>query len=501
MQQHTTGANEISSRKDNNLNGVVPVFDFSFIDEVKAEKEKLLQSFEPIPHKEILHRLLQQVESIDFREKAGLRDETEKLQRKHFIVCTVDEMLDTAKRNQWQLCRNNGQTFIYNGVYWKAIDRDLLHSIFGEAAEKMGVPHIDARHYLIRREFILQFESIAYLPAPERNTGTTLINLINGTYVVTAKEQYLRPPAPDDFITYQLPFAYSPGATAPLFYDYLNTVQPDKERQEVLQEYLGYVFISPQTLKLEKVLLLYGGGANGKSVFIEIINALLGRENVSSYSLQTLTEPKGYTRAELATKLLNCASELSGKMENNVFKELASGEAVEARIIYQRPFIMENYAKLLFSTNELPKEVEQTSGYFRRWLIVPFDVTIPENEQDKELAQKIIANELTGVFNWVLEGLKRLLIQKKFTECTAVLKQMEDFKKQSDSVQMFLEDAGYQISLTECMPLQDLFNEYRTYCSDNGYYSCAKNKFSQRLRNIDFVIERKNYGNVVFAEK
>jgi putative DNA primase/helicase len=237
--------------KDNILNGIDPAFEYDKygigIEDIQAETEKLLQSFEPIPHKEILHRLLEQVKSIDFREKAGLKDETEKLQRKHFIVCTVDEMLDTAKRNKWQLCRNNGQTFIYNGVYWKAIDRDLLHSIFGEAAEKMGVPYIDARHYLIRREFILQFESIAYLPAPERNPGTTLINLLNGTYVVTAKEQVLREPSPADFITYQLHFPYDPEATAPLFYHYLNTVLPDKERQAVLQEYLGYVFISPQT--------------------------------------------------------------------------------------------------------------------------------------------------------------------------------------------------------------------------------------------------------------
>jgi putative DNA primase/helicase len=346
-------------------------------------------------------------------------------------------MLQTAKRNHWQLCRNNGQTFIYNGVYWKPIERDLLHSIFGDAAEKMGVPRIDARHYLLRREFLLQFEGIAYLPAPEQNPGTTLINLLNGTFEISDSKQILRPPSASDFITYQLLFPYNPEATAPLFFEYLNKVQPDKETQAVLQEYLGYVFISPQTLKLEKMLLLYGGGANGKSVFIDIITALLGRENVSSYSLQTLTEPHGYTRAELATKLLNCASEISSKMENNVFKQLASGEPVEARHIYSRPFIMEHYAKLAFSTNELPKEVEQTAGYYRRWLIVPFDVTIPEHEQDKQLAKKIIAKELSGVFNWVLEGLKRLLIQEKFTECKAVTKQLHEFRKQSDSVQMF----------------------------------------------------------------
>jgi len=305
-------------REESKITDINPAFDFGFIDEVETENEKILQSFEPVPHKEILHKLLSQIKEIDFREKAGLTDNTEKIQRKHFIVCTVDEMLETAMRNQWQLCRNNGQTFIYNGVYWKPLDRDLLHSIFGEAAEKMGVPRIDARHYLLRREFILQFESIAYLPPPEPNSGTTLINLFNGTFEINQGKQILRPPSANDFITYQLPFSYDPEAVAPLFLEYLNKVQPDKETQAVLQEYLGYVFISPQTLKLEKMLLLYGGGANGKSVFIEIVNALLGRENVSSYSLQTLTESNGYTRAELATKLLNCASEISGKMENNV---------------------------------------------------------------------------------------------------------------------------------------------------------------------------------------
>jgi putative DNA primase/helicase len=498
MQIHNLAPSFSHKGKDNGINSDR---DVTFLEDFEKEACTLLQSFEPIPHKEILQKLLSQIEKIDFREKADLKDDTEKIQRKHFIVCTVDEMLETAIRNRWQLCRNNGQTFIYNSVYWKVIDRDLLHSVFGEAAEKMGVPRIDAKHYLLRREFILQFEGIAYLPAPEPNTGTTLINLFNGTFEVSTDKQFLRPPSANDFITYQLPFAYDPEANAPHFFEYLDKVQPDKETQAILQEYLGYVFISPQTLKLEKILLLYGGGANGKSVFIEIVNALLGRENVSSYSLQTLTEPNGYTRAELATKLLNCASEISGKMENSVFKQLASGEAIEARHIYGRPFIMEHYAKLLFSTNELPKEVEQTTGYFRRWLIVPFEVTIPEQEQDKQLAQKIIATELSGVFNWVLEGLKRLLIQKKFTECKAVTKQLHEFRRQSDNVQMFLEDAGYRTSLTESKLFQELFIEYRTYCNDNGYYSCAKNKFSQRLRNIDYAIEHKNYGNVVFIEK
>jgi putative DNA primase/helicase len=162
---------------------------------------------------------------------------------------------------------------------------------------------------------------------------------------------------------------------------------------------------------------------------------------------------------------------------------------------------MENYAKLLFSTNELPKEVEHTNGYYRRWLIVPFDVVISENEQDKELAKKIIAAELGGVFNWVLEGLKRLLFQKKFTECTAVAQQMSDFKKQSDSVQLFIEDEEYTQSGQQSTPLKVLYSDYQSYCSRSGYRPCSLRTFSERLKNVGFELERRSWGNVVFIRK
>jgi putative DNA primase/helicase len=188
-------------------------------------------------------------------------------------------------------------------------------------------------------------------------------------------------------------------------------------------------------------------------------------------------------------------------MENDAFKQLASGEAIEARQIYGRPFTMEHYAKLLFSTNELPKEVEQTNGYFRRWLIVPFDVTIPEGQQDKELAQKIIQSELAGVFNWVLKGVKRLLRQKKFTACAAVTRQLEEFKRQSDNVQLFLEDGGYRPSANESKYLKELFLDYRSYCTENGYRQCSTKTFSERLRNAGYTMQRKTSGNVVFIQK
>ncbi len=108
---------------------------------------------------------------------------------------------------------------------------------------------------------------------------------------------------------------------------------------------------------------------------------------------------------------------------------------------------MREYGKLMFNCNELPKEVEQTNAFFRRFLIIPFNQTIPESEQDPELAKKIIASELSGVFNWLLDGLRRLLSQKKFTQSEIVRNQIEAYRRESDSVAMFMEEEGYTPSV------------------------------------------------------
>lgn len=199
----------------------------------------------------------------------------------------------------------------------------------------------------------------------------------------------------------------------------------------------------------------------------------------------------------LANKLLNYASEINGKLEASIFKQLVSGEPVEARLPYGEPFTLINYAKLIFNCNELPREVEQTTAFFRRFLIVPFEVTIPEDKQDKQLAQKIIRNELSGVFNWVLEGLKRLLNQKNFTQSNVVDNVLKKYIKESNSVALFLEEEDYTESYDEYVPLRELYVKYKSFCYDGSYHPVSKRNFSERLRNLGIVLERKNFGMAV----
>lgn len=506
----------------------------TFLNHIKGLKEKN----EAIPHAEILRDLIEQIEPIDFKtlafpqfesitkeieelrdvheiaengqigalkvsakdandrkEKANdLDDKIKKLncKDKHYLIISIEEVLKMAEQNRWGLCKNHDFIYLYNGAFWAELDKETFQKFLGEAAEKMSVSKFSARFFEFRVKLFKQFLATAYLPTPESDKSTVLINLQNGTFEITPQGTSLRPFDPSDFITYQLPFKHEPQAKAPLFEAYLNKVLPDIERQKVLAEYLGFVFIKhgSNVLKEEKALILYGTGANGKSVFFEIVNALLGSDNISSYSLQSLTEEKGYFRAKLANKLVNYASEINGKLEASTFKQLVSGEPVEARLPYGQPFILKQYAKLIFNCNELPKDVEHTNAYFRRFLIIPFDVTIPPEEQDKNLHGKIIENELAGVFNWVLAGLDRLLNQKQFSRCEAARQAVEQYKVESNSVQMFLDDNSYKTSPTNHILIKNLYPTYRAFCLDDGMPPFKKSNFIKQLRALGFAVER-----------
>lgn len=472
------------------------------------------------PHEVILQQLLEKIQPIDYQARAfphsvELREqllnpeitaaqakaieksiEDMKVNQKHYIVITIQEVIDKAIKHNWGLCKNNDFVYAYNGTFWAECVREEFQRFLGDAAMRMTAPPIDCQYYQFKDHLYKQFLAAGYLAAPVTNKDKVLINLANGTFEVSKDGIKMKNFDPLDFITYQLPFAYDPNAAAPLWQKFLDEVLPDVERQQVLAEYLGSIFIKNggSNPKLEKALILYGTGGNGKSVVYEVIRALLGFHNICFYSLQSLTNETGYFRAKLANKLLNYASEINGKLQTDIFKQLASGEPVDARLPYGQPFTLEQYAKMIFNCNELPKDVEHTDAFYRRFLIIPFDVTIPEDRQDKQLHNKIIKNELSGVFNWILEGLNRVLHQHGFSKCDAAKRALEEYKLESNSIRQFLAEGGYEARPDEYTSLADLYASYKNFCWLDGMPAFKKVNFSKQLIGLGFRKERKSGG-------
>jgi len=454
-----------------------------------------------LDHSEILKLLLSRVNKVDFQEiiYPTTNRENPKISNSKYQIVIVNEILKLAKENKHSICQNHQSIFLYNGAYWKKYSNEDFSNFLGQVAIKMGVDKYTAEGYLFKEQLLKQFHASAYLQEPKVDKNKVLINLIGGTFEIEGGITKIREHKAKDFLTYQLPFAYDQYSTANKFQTYLDKVLPDKERQRVIAEYLGYVFIKhgSNILKAERALVLYGSGANGKSVLYEIVRALFGSHNVSSFSLESLTDTNGYYRAQIDTKLLNYASEISNKMNPDRVKALISGEPIEARHPSGRAMELEQYAKMIFNCNLLPKDTEQTEGYYRRWLIVPFDVTIPEAEQNRNLHTEIIENELSGVFTWVLKGLRRLLDQKGFSNCIASNKALDKYKTETDNVKLWIETDDYTKDDDRPTQLKEAYIRYSTFCFEGGFMKLNKMNFQKRLERLGYKVARGN-ANMVY---
>lgn len=481
----------------------------NFIDLLQLDLDKLKRKFHKkgaVPHSSILEIIYDELEVIDIKEEAAFDAEKDKIGFRHYLVSCIQELLRVANENGFGICSNDGRVYMFNGEFWKQVRKRDFEKFLSEAAEKMGVSKYISRLFSFKEQLMKQFLSEAIEPEGAKSddylNGKSLINLKNGTLEISGGDWKLRKPRMNDFMKYQLSYTYDEHAKCPMFDNFLNTVLPDVEQQMVLLEYLGYLFVKPNVLNLEKSLILYGTGANGKSVLFNIVNALLGgRENVSNYSLQNLTNESGYYRAMIGNKLVNYSSEINGRLEAAVFKQLVSCEPVDARLPYGEPFTLTNYAKLIFNCNTLPNVVENSHSFFRRFLILTFGVTIPVEEQDSQLAHKIIESELPGVLNRVLGGLDRLLSQRGFTKSIAVNRALNDYKEGDDTVEMFLNEEDYEKSENEYLPAIELYEDYKTYCFNEDMHYLNYKSFIQKVREINLRMVRHKYGLAVFCKR
>jgi putative DNA primase/helicase len=424
---------------------------------------------------DVLDSFLEQIEPVSFSEVEG-----EQVGRADYYIGCIDHLLETARKNQWDIGIKNEVPHFFDGKSWCRIDQQTFRHFLKAAGMRQGIPYRIAKDHCFVVLLVKQFASEGRFPVLTTK-GTPKINLRNGTLHFTSNGTELKPFDKHDGLTYQLHYDFDSSAAAPLFDKFIKRVLPDETVRKLLFQYIGYVFL--REMNLEKILFLFGGGANGKSVFLNIIIALIGSEQCSSYSLERLTN-SDYYRAQLGDYILNVCTEISPRMKTDVFKQMASRESLSARSPYGKPFNVQEYATCVFATNELPKDTEQTKAFFRRFLIIPFDVRIPDEEQDPDLAEKIIRNEMSGVLNYVVQGVKSLLSEHKFAIPSVVQEAVKKFQQESDSVLTFLDEYKFCPSISQYKTLQEMYGEYKKFCGHNGYHPVSNRTFSQRLTGI-----------------
>lgn len=325
-------------------------------------------------------------------------------------------------------------------------------------------------------ETVRYIETATRITAPDPSVGH--INLRNGRLDWMSGKLDLH--SPDNFEIVQLPIVYDPKAVCPLFDRYLETTLAP-EIIPLVEEIMGYCLI-PDT-RFEKAVMTVGAGANGKSVLLDTITAFLGAENVSTVALQDLEENR-FRVAELYGKLANIFADLDDRALNSssVFKTLVTGDRITAERKFAQPFSFCPYARLVFSANTLPPSKDRTHAFYRRWLIIPFERTFEGKEADRELRAKL-RNELPGILNRALRGLRRLFSEGKFTEPQTVKAALEEYKRENDTVGSFVAEFVVE-DANATTAKQSLYGKYRNWCESQGLRPVAQKQFKTALGHI-----------------
>lgn len=379
---------------------------------------------------------------------------------------------------------------VYTGSHWQIVGAQLFKDFIGGCAMKCGVPESLRMNPTFMRAL---FESVAYNLAESRRqkipSSEVWLNMHNGTLVIRCDGTVaLREHRREDLFRYTLPYSYDPQAECPQWEKFIARVLPEPDEQLLLGEYIGYTLMP--THELEKMLLLYGEGLNGKSVTLEVIEGLLGSVNVSYLSLADLSNDE-VKRAAIENKKLNISHESGKDVNPNTLKQMTSGERVLIRNLYRDPREINNYGKLIAAFNILPR-AENTFGFFRRLLILHYKVTIPKEEIDRQLAAKL-KSELPGILNWVLKTLPALMTRREFSPSESCERALEQYRLLSDNVRLFLNEA--------CEPSEystlakDIFDAYRSYCLSSSLKPLGKTRFYDRLENLGYP--REKYGNLL----
>lgn len=316
------------------------------------------------------------------------------------------------------------------------------------------------------------------------NGNRNLINLQNGMY--DTETDKLSEPAPSFYNTLKLDYPYDPNAKCPRWLQFVQETQPDDTiAHDALQEAFGYSLVPD--VSQEKSFFLYGRPSSGKSRALMVLEALVGTDNTSRIPLNKISEPFFFIR--LRNMLVNIAPEIEVPEIDNAeaFRQIVSGEPVEACYKFQNVFKFIPFSRLWWASNNQTKWRDTSGAIDRRLLIFNFDTSFADR-QDKTLIDKLLS-ELPGIFNWSIAGLRRLRERDHFQESPIMKQRREEVLRGSNPCFAFVAEKCTLNPHFSCFR-SDLYQEYRSWSILNGYKNpVSSSKFTRDVQRAHPQIE------------
>lgn len=311
-----------------------------------------------------------------------------------------------------------------------------------------------------------------------------IANVKNGLLNIHTKE--LMPHTPDFVSLIQYPVEYDPTAECPTWIECLSDWMdgPEKEdKTKVLQQFAGYCLSS--SMLHDKALFMDGDGGNGKSTFIDTVGMVLGPDATSYIDLEGLYGQYGLKG--LIGKRLNIVEEVHGNYyQSNKLKKIITGEQVTIDIKYKDQFTFRPQAKFAFAVNGLPRIDDTSNAMERRILCLQFIGNYRKNPNFRlRSSVGLLAQELPGILNWMIEGAISLASNGGFIETEEQKRMLAEYREENSSVEGFLSQCVVENEFAS-IDTVTLYEEYKKWSQTDG---------GRKMKaNITFTKEVKAYG-------
>lgn len=257
----------------------------------------------------------------------------------------------------------------------------------------------------------------------------------------------------------------------------------DQEVRTLLEEMIGYCFYRRNELR--KAFVLTGDGSNGKSTFLAVIQSLLGEDNIAALDLKELGDR--FKTAELFGKLANIGDDIGDEFIANpaIFKKLTSGERVSVEMKGKDPFEFNNYSKLIFSANDIPRIKDKTGAVLSRLVIIPFRAKFDVKKKGfkQDIRRDLVGNQdvMEYLIQIGLDGLFRILDNQKFTQPGVVTQALEEYHERNNPIIGFVRMCDEEDIKIEKQTTSEIYDKYQSFCVANNFQPVSHIEFSRSI--------------------
>ncbi len=401
-------------------------------------------------------------------------------------------------------CYPWGKWLVWTGTRWERDDAGRVHQlakatvrdIYQEAA---GAEDEERRKALARhatrseseakiRAMLELAKSEVPIHPDELDADPWLLNVKNGT--VDLRTGTLQPHRREDLLTKMAPVEYAPGAEAPTWAAFLKRVLPSKDLREFVRRSAGYS--TTGDTREQCLFINHGTGANGKSTFQEAFGAALG-----DYALRTPTEmllakraggvPNDIARLKGARFVAASETEENRRLAESLVKDLTGQDTISARFMRAEWFDFKPTHKLWLSTNHKPEIRGVDNAIWRRIRLIPWSVTIPPKDQNKELLEEL-RTELPGILAWLVRGCLEWR-EQGLNAPEAVREATRAYRAEMDTLAAFMADCCERGDDKDAFA-SELWKAWQRWCEETGEKPETQKRFGQRLAERGFLNHR-----------